>query len=177
MTLPDKPHHELAIPDQLMQIAHEQEGGAERVIGQIEVVQHSFEEIQGLARECQEILARLMPASPERDDLIAKMESVLLHTDNGAYNVQGVFDLFQYQDIIRQKLEKVGHRLIDISEYLLSALHPKPETSAHVVPSGRDILERVVEVSETTVSETDAVVAEFFAKLRQSKPAPPPEGA
>ena len=166
------PNRELAIPDQLLQIAHEQEGGAERVIGQIEVVEHSFEEIQALIRECQNILTNLMPASPERDDLISKMEDIALHADNGAYNVQGVFDLFQYQDIIRQKLEKVGHRLIDISEYLMGALHPQPETAAHAVPSGRDILESKVEVNEATTMATDDIVAEFFAKLRQTKSNP-----
>ena len=36
----DKPQDNQAIPDQLMQIAREQEGGAERVLDQIEVVQH-----------------------------------------------------------------------------------------------------------------------------------------
>lgn len=171
--MPELPKHfkDLAIPDQLLQIAHEQEGGAERVIGQIEVVEHSFEEIQGLARECQDLLVNHMPPSEERDALLARMEQITLHAENGGYNVQGVFDLFQYQDIIRQKLEKVGHRLIDISEYLLSALHPQQETSAHVVPSGRDIMDRSAEVSESTTAATDDIVAEFFAKLRQTKTA------
>jgi len=54
-------HDNSAIPDQLIQIAHEQEGGAERIISQMEVVQNSFEEIQNLTRECQELLARLVP--------------------------------------------------------------------------------------------------------------------
>jgi len=157
-----------AIPDQLIQIAHEQEGGAERVISQMEVVQNSFEEIQVLARDCQEILKRLVPPSEDLTNLIEKMESIGLHADNGTYNVQGVFDLFQYQDIVRQKLEKVGHRLIDVSEYILKNLHPLAETMASA-SSGRDILERKVQEADQVKPEADAIIAEFFAKLRASK--------
>ena len=158
-----------AIPDQLIEIAHEQEGGAERVINQIEVVENSFEEIQNLAKECQGILPRLMPPSPEREELIQKLEAIAVHSDNGQYNVRAVFDLFQYQDIVRQKLEKVGHRLIDISDYILQNLSPTdPETTAST-SSGRDILERDSASPDEQKEGADAVVAEFFAKLRARK--------
>lgn len=157
------------IPDQLIQIAQEQEGGAERIISQMEVVQNSFEEIQNLTKECQEVLSRLLPPSSEREDLIRKMESIALHADNGTYNVQGVYDLFQYQDIVRQKLEKVGHRLIDVSEYILFNLNPAAvETRTHA-SSGRDILERRPQDADLVKPETDEVIAEFFSKLRASK--------
>ena len=157
-----------AIPDQLIQIAHEQEGGAERVISQMEVVQNSFEEIQVLARDCQEILKRLVPPSDDLTNLIDKMEQIGLHADNGTYNVQGVYDLFQYQDIVRQKLEKVGHRLIDVSEYILKNLQPMAETMASA-SSGRDILERKVQDADQVKPEADAIIAEFFSKLRAAK--------
>jgi hypothetical protein len=157
------------IPDQLIQIAQEQEGGAERIISQMEVVQNSFEEIQNLTKDCQDVLARLLPPSDERQALIAKMESIALHADNGTYNVQGVYDLFQYQDIVRQKLEKVGHRLIDVSEYILFNLNPAAvETRTHA-SSGRDILERRPQDADLVKPETDEVIAEFFSKLRASK--------
>ena len=159
------------IPDQLIQIAHEQEGGADRIISQMEVVQNSFEEIQALTKDCQEVLARLMPPSEERDALIAKMESIALHADNGTYNVQGVYDLFQYQDIVRQKLEKVGHRLIDVSEYILTNLNPAALETRNSASSGRDILERRPQVADLVKPETDAVIAEFFSKLRAAKAA------
>ena len=157
-----------AIPDQLIQIAHEQEGGAERVISQMEVVQNSFEEIQVLARDCQEILVRLVPPSDDLQNLIDKMESIALHADNGTYNVQGVFDLFQYQDIVRQKLEKVGHRLIDVSEYILKNLQPLAATIASS-SSGRDILDRNIQEPDQVKPEADAIIAEFFSKLRAGK--------
>jgi hypothetical protein len=160
-----------AIPDQLIQIAHEQEGGAERVISQIEVAQNSFEEIQNLVRQCSEIIAQLVPPSPYLDDLISKLEEITTHADNGLYNIQGVYDLFQYQDIVRQKLEKVGHRLIDVSEYILTNLCPAEESTKHA-PSGRDILSRRAQAPDLVKNEADAVVAEFFAKLRNTKPAP-----
>lgn len=164
------PKHPQGIPDQLIQIAHEQEGGAERVISQIEVVQNSFEEIQTLTRACQEILGRLVPASEERDELIQKMEDIALHADNGMYNVQGVYDLFQYQDIIRQKLEKIGHRLIDVSRYVLDNLSPSEEVEIHAAPAGRDILDRESQAADESKAGADAVIADFFAKLKAPKP-------
>jgi len=156
------------IPDQLIQIAHEQEGGAERVIGQIEIIENSFDEIRNLTRDCQEILSRLVPPSPERDNLVARMEEISVHVDNGLYNVQGVFDLFQYQDIVRQKLEKVGRRLIDISDYIQDNLGARDEDTRHA-PSGRDILEREAQMPDVRKDDADAIVAEFFAKLRAQK--------
>jgi len=160
-----------AIPDQLIQIAHEQEGGAERVISQMEVVQSSFEEIQTLARDCQDILRRLVPPSEDLQNLIDKMESMALHADNGTYNIKGVYDLFQYQDIVRQKLEKVGHRLIEVSEFLINNLNPTlPETRSSA-SAGRDILERRAQDADLTKVETDAVIAEFFAKIRNARAA------
>jgi hypothetical protein len=166
--LPKKPEHQQAIPDQLIQIAHEQEGGAERVISQIEVAQNSLEEIQTLTKECQEIIARIVPPSSELEELIGKLEDITTHTENGIYNIQGVYDLFQYQDIVRQKLEKVGHRLIDVSEYILKNLSPMDEATRHA-PSGKDILERKAQEADQVKDEADAVIAEFFSKLRASK--------
>jgi len=159
-----------AIPDQLIQIAHEQEGGAERVISQIEVAQNSLEEIQSITKECQIILARIVPPSPELEELIGKLEHITTHADNGMYNIQGVYDLFQYQDIVRQKLEKVGHRLIDVSEYIQANLSPQEEATKHA-PSGRDILEREGQAADQAKGDADSVVAEFFAKLRAQKQA------
>jgi predicted nucleic acid-binding Zn-ribbon protein len=160
-----------AIPDQLIQIAHEQEGGAERIISQMEVVQNSFEEIQSLTRECQEVLARLVPPSDERQELIDRMESIAVHANNGIYNVQGAYDLFQYQDIVRQKLEKVGHRLIEVSEFVLNNLNPTQAETRQSASAGRDILERDAQGSDSTKNQTDAVIAEFFAKIRANKAA------
>jgi hypothetical protein len=158
-----------AIPDQLIQIAHEQEGGAERILSQMEVVQNSFEEIQALTRECQEVLARLMPPSDDRQALIDKMESVGLHADNGIYNIQGAYDLFQYQDIVRQKLEKVGHRLIEVSEFLIANLNPTQPETRNATSAGRDILERRGQDADLARDQTDAVIAEFFAKIRTAR--------
>ena len=164
----NQPEKQQAIPDQLIQIAHEQEGGAERVISQIEVAQNSLEEIQTIAKECQEIVARIVPPSEELEALIGKLEGISIHADNGIYNIQGVYDLFQYQDIVRQKLEKVGHRLIDVSEYILHNLLPVDEATRHA-PSGKDILQRKAQEADQVKDETDAVIAEFFSKLRGSK--------
>jgi predicted regulator of amino acid metabolism with ACT domain len=169
MNDPNKKPERQAIPDQLIQIAHEQEGGAERVISQIEVAQNSFEEIQNLVRQCNELVARHIAPSPELDELMSRLEEITTHADNGMYNIQGVYDLFQYQDIVRQKLEKVGHRLIDVSEYILSNLCPTEESTMHA-PSGRDILARKAQSPDLVKDEADAVVAEFFAKLRAQKP-------
>ena len=165
---PNQAEHQQAIPDQLTQIAHEQEGGAERVISQIEVAQNSLEEIQSLTKECLEIIARIVPSSGGLENLIAKLEDISTHTDNGIYNIQGVYDLFQYQDIVRQKLEKVGHRLIDVSEYILKNLSPMNEATLQA-PNGKDILDRNAQEADQVKDEADVVIAEFFSKLRATK--------
>lgn len=168
--MPDSQNHNKAIPDQLAQIAHEQEGGAERVLYQIEVVQNSFEEIQTLVKTCQNVLQGLVPDSEQKAQLIDMLEQMALHADNGTYNVQGVYDLFQYQDIIRQKLEKVGHRLIDVSEYILSNLLPQELETRASASSGRDIMERKAQEADQVKTDADTIVAEFFAKMRAGKP-------
>ena len=167
----DKPKENLAIPDQLMQILQEQEGGAERVLGQIEVVQHSFEEIQALARDCQEILRVLLPPSEATESLTNKLESIGFHADNGAYNIQGAFDLYQYQDVVRQKLERVGRSLIEVSHYVLARLQPTEDHLPKMAPSGRDILHREPQMADGTKADADSVVAEFFAKALKAKAA------
>lgn len=166
---PSQPQDNKAIPDQLIQIAHEQEGGAERVLSQIEVVQNSFEEIQSITRACSDILQRLIPPSEERDELINHMESIGVHVDNGMYNVQGVYDLFQYQDVVRQKLEKVGHRLIEVSEYILKNLGATEDETIHSASSGRDILEREAQRADVKKEDADSIIADFFAKVRAQK--------
>jgi hypothetical protein len=163
---------EQAIPDQLRQIASEQEGGAERVLGQIEVVQNSFEEIQSLTKAVQEILRGLDLPIEQQDALVDLMEQIGFHADNGAYNIQGAFDLYQYQDVVRQKLEKVGRSLIEVSQYVLSRLSPADiELPKHMAPAGRDIMEREAQVHDVKKVDADSVVAEFFAKALAEKAA------
>ncbi|HEY3401142.1 MAG TPA: hypothetical protein VGK03_10985 [Geothrix sp.] len=171
----NKSKEDQAIPDQLMQILQEQEGGADRVLGQIEVVQHSFEEIQTLARECQELLRGLVPPSEDLAALTAKLEAIGFHADNGAYNIQGAFDLYQYQDVVRQKLERVGRSLIEVSQYVLSRLQANEDHMPKMAPAGRDILHREPQLADVTKAEADSVVAEFFAKAMKDKEIKPPK--
>ena len=172
----DKPQEPQAISDQLMQIAREQEGGAERVLDQIEVIQHSFEEIQALSKECQEILRTLVPPSQELETLTARLEQIGFHADNGAYNIQGAFDLYQYQDVVRQKMERVGRSLIEVAQYVLGRLQPAEEHLPKMAPSGRDILSREPQMADVAKAEADSVVAEFFAKALKDKAAKKAEG-
>ncbi|MCX6548062.1 MAG: hypothetical protein NTW40_08505 [Acidobacteria bacterium] len=167
--MPDLPQESQAIPDQLMQIAAEQEGGAERVLDQIEVVQHSFEEIQTLSRECQEILQAGITDPGQLEALIARMEQIGFHADNGSYNIQGAFDLYQYQDVVRQKLERVGRSLIEVSHYVLARLQPQDDLIPALAPSGRDILHREPQMADATKTDADSVVAEFFATALKEK--------
>ncbi len=167
----DKPQENQAIPDQLMQIAREQEGGAERVLDQIEVVQHSFEEIQALSKECQEILRSVLPPSEELEKLTNRLEQIGFHADNGAYNIQGAFDLYQYQDVVRQKLERVGRSLIEVAQYVLGRLQPSEDHLPKMAPSGRDILHREPQIADVAKVDADLVVAEFFAKAMKDRAA------
>ncbi len=172
----DKPQEPQAISDQLMQIAREQEGGAERVLDQIEVIQHSFEEIQAISKECQEILRSLVPPSPELEKLTDRLEQIGFHADNGAYNIQGAFDLYQYQDVVRQKMERVGRSLIEVAQYVLGRLQPAEDHLPKMAPSGRDILSREPQMADVAKAEADSVVAEFFAKALKDKAAKKAEG-
>ena len=172
----DKPQDSQAIPDQLMQIAREQEGGAERVLDQIEVVQNSFEEIQALSKECQDILRNLVPPSPALENLTRRLEQIGFHADNGAYNIAGAFDLYQYQDVVRQKLERVGRSLIEVAHYVLGRLQPAEDHIPKMAPSGRDILLRESQMADVTRVDADTVVAEFFAKALKDKAAKKAEG-
>jgi hypothetical protein len=165
----DQPQNSQAIPDQLMQIAREQEGGAERVLDQIEVVQNSFEEIQALSKECQEILRGLIPPSPELETLVGRLEQIGFHADNGAYNIAGAFDLYQYQDVVRQKLERVGRSLIEVAQYVLGRLQPTEDHLPKMAPSGRDILMREPQIGDVAKVDADTVVAEFFAKALKDR--------
>ncbi len=172
--MPDKPQeNQAAIPDQLMQIAREQEGGAERVLDQIEVIQHSFEEIQNLSKECQDIL-RDMAVPPEALGKLAdRLEQIGFHADNGAYNIQGAFDLYQYQDIVRQKLERVGRSLIEVAQYVLTRLQPSEDHLPKMAPSGRDILQREPQMADVTKEDADRIVAEFLSKALKARAAKP----
>ena len=175
--MPEPKRSEQAIPDQLKQIATEQEGGAERVLGQIEVVQHSFEEIQTLTKECMDIMRDLVPPSEDLEKLIDLMEQIGFHADNGAYNIQGAFDLYQYQDVVRQTLEKVGRSLIEVSQYVLSRISPADMAMPNMAPAGRDIMEREAQIHDVKKEDADSVVAEFFAKALAEKAAKKAEKA
>ena len=172
----EKPQDNQAIPDQLMQIAREQEGGAERVLDQIEVVQHSFEEIQTLSKECQDLLRNLVPQSEELEALTARLEQIGFHADNGAYNIQGAFDLYQYQDVVRQKLEKVGRSLIEVAHYVLGRLQHTEDQLPQMAPSGRDIMQREPQMADVTKADADVIIAEFFAKAIRDKAVKKTEG-
>jgi hypothetical protein len=141
------------------------------VLDQIEVVQNSFEEIQALSRECQEILRNLVPPSDELETLTAKLEQIGFHADNGAYNIQGAFDLYQYQDVVRQKLERVGRSLIEVAHYVLGRLQPSDDHLPKMAPSGRDILQREPQMADVTKADADSIVAEFMAKALKEKAA------
>ena len=172
----DKPQDNQAIPDQLMQIAREQEGGAERVLDQIQVVQNSFEEIQTLSRECQEVLQGLAVAPEALEKLVDRLEQIGFHADNGAYNIQGAFDLYQYQDVVRQKLERVGRSLIEVAQYVLGRLQPAEDHLPKMAPSGRDIMQREPQMADVTKVDADTIVAEFMAQALKEKNAKKAEG-
>jgi hypothetical protein len=146
------------------------------VLDQIEVVQNSFEEIQALSRECQEILRNLVPPSPALEELTGRLEQIGFHADNGAYNIQGAFDLYQYQDVVRQKLERVGRSLIEVAQYVLGRLQPTEDHLPKMAPSGRDILQREPQIADVTKVDADLVVAEFFAQALKDRAEKKAEG-
>ncbi len=100
------------IPDQLYKIAEESEGGASRVMDQVEICTNNFEEIKGISSHMMEMVTSFREDELDNETLLETLiemaEQLLIYSDNGLENLEGIMDLYQYQDIIRQKLEKVG---------------------------------------------------------------------
>ena len=150
------------IPDQLYKIAEESEGGAARVMDQVEISINNFEEIMRLATELLEGVTHSEEMGITKDVLVEKAEEILSYAENGMTNLDGIVDLYQYQDIIRQKLEKVGHQLIDVSEYIRQKLVPDVTELSHIPPSGKDILDRNVDDVDSKISDVEDVIREFL---------------
>ena len=159
------PDESKTIPDQLYKIAEESEGGASRVMDQVEISINSFEDIKSLASE---LLRKAADTSQEeefimsRDEILEMAEEILSYADNGQSNLEGIMDLYQYQDIIRQKLEKVGHQLIDVSEYIRQKLVPDVSDLLHIPPSGKDILDRNSEDVDAQTEDVEDIIAQFL---------------
>lgn len=157
------PDEKKTIPDMLYRIAEESEGGASRVMDQVEISINNFEDIKSLSSE----LLRKVAASGNdftlsRDEVIGMAEEILSYAENGLMNLEGIMDLYQYQDIVRQKLEKVGHQLIDVSEYIRSRLVPDVANLSHIPPAGKDILGRNSEEVDERVEDVESVIAQFL---------------
>lgn len=148
------------IPDQLYKIAEESEGGAAQVMDQVEISINNFEEIKALAMGIME--ATRNQDEESIDSILAKADDIISFAENGLQNLDGILDLYQYQDITRQKLEKVGHQLIDVSEYIRQKLVPDVTQLAHIPPSGKDILDRDIDDHDGRAHKVDDIIAEFL---------------
>lgn len=148
------------IPDQLYKIAEESEGGAAQVMDQVEISINNFEEIKGLAMGIMEAMRNQDEESI--DMILAKADDIISYAENGLQNLDGILDLYQYQDITRQKLEKIGHQLIDVSEYIRQKLVPDVTQLAHIPPSGKDILDRDIDDHDGRANKVDDIIAEFL---------------
>lgn len=160
------PDESKTIPDQLYRIAEESEGGASKVMDQVEICINNFEEIKNIASDIMEMAAHYRDGSMEPDEMIdifmEKAEELLNYSDNGLENLEGIMDLYQYQDIIRQKLEKVGHQLIDVSEYIRQKLVPDVSELVHIPPSGKDILDRDPDQIDHKTEDVENIIAQFL---------------
>ncbi|CAM2068814.1 hypothetical protein SCOR_25835 [Sulfidibacter corallicola] len=159
---PDDPDEEKTIPDQLYKIAEESEGGAARVMDQVEISINNFEEIKRLSAELMGFLSRSEEQDFSPDEVMARVEDILSYAENGLENLDGILDLYQYQDITRQKLEKVGHQLIDVSEYIRRKLVPDVTRLAHIPPSGKDILDRDAIDADAQVDDVEDIISQFL---------------
>jgi hypothetical protein len=150
------------IPDQLYKIALESEGSAAKVFDQIDICINSFDEIKELLAELMGGFAQADRLELTRDLWFEKLESMISQCENGMGNLNGVLDIFQYQDIVRQKLEKVGHQLIEISQFIQKKLQPETQALAHLPPSGKDILDRKALKADDQAGNVEDVIAEFL---------------
>lgn len=158
-------HDPNSLPDQLIEIASQSESSAEKVMNQIEIVSNSFEEMLNLSKEGASLLYNEdMPAEDRFERIESIFEEIMTYGSNGLENTTGIFDMYQYQDIVRQKLEKVAKALVDISEFIMKKLKPSAETVEHLPPSGRDILQKDHEDSEQQALDVDDIVKQFLKK-------------
>ena len=150
------------IPDQLYKIAQESEGSAERVFDQIDVSIHSFEEMHETLGDLMAfVLSEGFSVELFRTNWTERIESLMMQCENGMENLNGVLDIFQYQDVVRQKLEKVGHQLIEISDFIRRKLQPDTLT-LNLPPSGKDILEREADSADSEMANVDDIIAQFM---------------
>lgn len=155
------PDESKTIPDQLYKIAVESEGGAARVMDQVEISINNYEEIKRITAEMLERFGNTDEEIP-KDELFEKAEEILNYAENGRENLDGILDLYQYQDIIRQKLEKIGHQLIDVSEYIRRKLVPDVAQLSHIPPSGSDILDRDTDDVDGKIEDVENIIAQFL---------------
>jgi chemotaxis regulatin CheY-phosphate phosphatase CheZ len=157
------PDESKTIPDQLYRIAEESEGGASRVMDQVEISINNFEDIKSKAAE---LMKRAATVDGEftmtQDEVFELCEELISYADNGLLNLEGIMDLYQYQDVVRQKLEKVGHQLIDVSEYIRQKLVPDVSSLTHIPPSGKDILDRRSGDADSQVEDVEDIIAQFL---------------
>jgi len=152
------------IPDQLYKIARESEGSAERVFDQIDLSINSFDEMhETLADLMRFVLSEGFSVELFRDQWVERIESLMTQCENGVDNLNGVLDIFQYQDVVRQKLEKVGHQLIEISDFIRMKLQPDT-TDGYLPPSGKDILERDADDADAEAVNVDDIISQFMKK-------------
>lgn len=156
------PDEAKTIPDMLYRIAEESEGGASRVMDQVEISLNNFEDIKAIANSLMERAGDNDEIVMTRDEILELAEELLAYADNGMMNLEGIMDLYQYQDIIRQKLEKVGHQLIDVSEYIRKRLVPDVAQLTHIPPSGKDILDRDSEEVDVKTEDVEDIIAQFL---------------
>jgi len=156
-------HDPHSLPDQLIEIASQSESSAEKVMNQIEIVSNSFEEMLNLAKEGAALLYNEeMPPEDRFERIEAIFEEMITYSTNGLENTTGIFDMYQYQDIVRQKLEKVAKALVDISEFIMNKLKPSKHTVDHLPPSGRDILSRDHDDAGENAVNVDDIIKQFM---------------
>jgi hypothetical protein len=56
-----------------------------------------------------------------------------------------------------------------VSEFLIANLNPNQPETRSAASAGRDILDRPAQDADLTKDQTDAVIAEFFAKIRTAR--------
>ena len=152
---------EEALPEQIYKIAEESEGGAARVLDQVEIGMQNFEEIQNLGGELMAYLA-LQEKSDQLDYILEKVGNMVSYAENGRENLDGIMDLYQYQDVLRQKMERIGNQLLKISDFirtnLLSDPPPKRASPAPMHSAAR----KAPPEGDSALAQVEAIVKNFY---------------
>ncbi len=176
---PPPPTDDHKVVSQLDDVTKDSEKKATEIFDKLEIVNNCMMDIESDAQLILETLKKnidifdklssnfttietFQNSLQQNREAVAKIESIISHDQMGMDEIMMIMDVMQYQDIHRQKIERVVNVMRALSSYMNSLFHSDVEDSSRVASAnhihGDD--------SETLMDEDDieALIANFGNK-------------